>query len=96
MPSASTHPVNAAFFGLAFIAELKLKLLGAEAIVACGRGDRIGTYARVSAGAIAEPSPRDRLVRRLVAGLTRAGSRAVVTHHPRRRNPPQPHDQQTF
>ena len=54
MPSESTHPVNAAFFGLAFIAELKL---GAEAIVACGRGDRIETYARVSAGATAEPSP---------------------------------------
>ena len=47
MPSESTHPVNAAFFGLAFIAELKLKLLGAEAIVACGRGDRIETYAGV-------------------------------------------------
>ena len=30
MPSESTHPVNAAFFGLAFIAELKLKLLGAR------------------------------------------------------------------
>jgi hypothetical protein len=38
IPSESTHPVNAAFFGLAFIAELKLKLLGAEAIVACGPG----------------------------------------------------------
>jgi hypothetical protein len=40
IPSESTHPVNAALFGLAFIAELKLRLLGAEAIVACGRGDR--------------------------------------------------------
>jgi hypothetical protein len=68
MPSESTHPVNAAFFGVAFIAELKLKLLGAEAIVACGRGDRIETYARVSAGATAEPSRGDRLVRRLVGG----------------------------
>jgi hypothetical protein len=69
MPSESTHPVNAAFFGLAFIAELKLKLLGAEAIVACGRGDRIGTYARVSAGATAASRGRgDRLVRRLVGG----------------------------
>ena len=39
------------------IAELKLKLLGAEAIVAHGQGDRIKTYARLSAGATAEPSP---------------------------------------
>ena len=33
MPRESTHPVNAAFLGLAFTAALRLKLLGANLLI---------------------------------------------------------------
>jgi hypothetical protein len=33
MPSESTHPVNAAYFKLAFTTALKLKLLGADLLI---------------------------------------------------------------